>query len=199
MKYLLFALAISLNAQADLEDWQRLRKNWKYPSPIPAFTLLNQEGEKINLSKFKEDYVLVGFMYTRCPVMNACPMTTRLMTRIQKEWKKRADKEGKIKGKKLTLLSITLDPEHDTPPRLKEYARQWKADFKNWHFTTGPKGLVTDALPSLFNVAGFENGPALITHNVKLSLLAPGLKDLKDWKDNEYEPKKVVEFILKQK
>ncbi len=93
---------------------------------VPDFTLTDQDGHAVALSGFRGKLVAVDFIYTRCPLPNVCPILSANFARLQKRF-----------GAKVTLLSITLDPQYDTPQVLADYARRWRADSRNWHFLTG--------------------------------------------------------------
>jgi protein SCO1/2 len=68
----------------------------------------------------------VDFIYTRCPLPDVCPRLSANFARLQKRF-----------ASLLALLSITLDPEYDTPIVLTEYAQRWRADPSTWLFLTG--------------------------------------------------------------
>ncbi|HYB54394.1 MAG TPA: SCO family protein [Thermoanaerobaculia bacterium] len=102
---------------------------------IPDFTLTDQTGRPVRLSQFAGEPVAVTFLYTRCPVATACPMTTAKFSRL----------DAMIKEKGFgQLLTITVDPEHDTPAVLAEYAKGAGADSKRWKFLTGDPRAVAD-------------------------------------------------------
>jgi protein SCO1/2 len=79
--------------------------------------------------------VAVTFIYTSCP--DVCPMLTDKMARVQ-------DELGADFGSKIAFLSITVDPEHDTPEVLKEYAEVLDADLAGWSFLTGTPAAVRE-------------------------------------------------------
>jgi protein SCO1/2 len=93
---------------------------------LPDFTLTDQDGRAVTLSSFRGKLVAVDFIYTRCPLPNVCPMLSANFARLQKRF-----------GDKITLLSITLDPQYDTLKVLTDYAQRWRADSSKWHFLTG--------------------------------------------------------------
>ena len=94
---------------------------------LPDFTLTDQDAHTVRLSSLRGKLVAVDFIYTRCPLPNVCPMLSANFARLQKRF-----------GAKITLLSITLDPQYDTPQVLADYAQRWRADSHQWHFLTGP-------------------------------------------------------------
>jgi protein SCO1/2 len=93
---------------------------------LPDFTLTDQDGRAVTLSSLRGKLIAVDFIYTRCPLPNVCPMLSANFARLQKRF-----------GDKITLLSVTLDPQYDTPQVLTGYAQRWRADSRNWHFLTG--------------------------------------------------------------
>ncbi len=99
-------------------------------SPAPDFTLVNQEGKRISLQQFRGRLVILTFLYTHCP--DICPLTTAKLVQVQNELKKRD-----WFGSKVVFLSLTFDPERDTPAVLKSYAAQFKVDHTGWHFLSG--------------------------------------------------------------
>jgi protein SCO1 len=96
--------------------------------PAPDFTLTDQDGHPVQLSSLRGKVVLLDFIYTSCP--GPCPLLSRKFAQFQQ-------KLGERVGKDVMLLSITVDPQHDTPAVLKEYARRYQADTSGWKFLTG--------------------------------------------------------------
>ena len=110
----------------ELEEKQEV----SFPEPVPApdFTLIDQDGNPVQLSSLRGKVVLLDFIYTSCP--GPCPLLSRKFSQFQKTL-------GERVGKEVVLLSITVDPQHDTPTVLKEYARRYQADTAGWKFLTG--------------------------------------------------------------
>ncbi len=95
---------------------------------VPDFSLTDQTGGIVRLSQMRGEPVAVTFLYTRCPIATACPMTTAKFSRL----------DAMLREKKFgRLLVITVDPEHDTREVLADYARKAGADPKRWKFLTG--------------------------------------------------------------
>jgi protein SCO1/2 len=94
--------------------------------PVPDFTLTDQNGRAVKLSDFHGQLVAVDFIYTRCPLPDVCPRLSANFARLQKRF-----------GGKIVLLSISLDPEYDTPVVLTDYGHRWRADSETWRFLTG--------------------------------------------------------------
>jgi protein SCO1 len=103
--------------------------------PAPPFMLTSQDGKPVALADLRGKVVAVTFIYTECP--DICPMLTQKMVQVQ-------DELGPDFGKKIAFVSISLDPEHDTPAVLKDYAQFWGAKPEGWSFLTGSLEAVRD-------------------------------------------------------
>ncbi len=97
-------------------------------APAPAFTLTSQDGAQVSLADFRGRVVAVTFIYTLCT--DTCPVLTPMMSFVQ-------DRLGPDFGARVAFVSITVDPERDTPAALKEYAQAFGADLGGWAFLTG--------------------------------------------------------------
>jgi protein SCO1/2 len=97
----------------------------------PDFTLTDQAGETFSSADLKGKVWLVSFVFTTCN--GTCPATTHRMEQIQEALK---DKDI-LKGGKVRLLSITVDPARDTPEVLRGYMKAYDADPASWSFLTG--------------------------------------------------------------
>lgn len=115
----------------------------------PDFTLLDQEGRAVAMSRFRGKQVMLNFIFTRCPIANMCPAATTRMTALQK-----AAKEAGITN--LELISISFDPANDTPGVLKEYAEARGIDTTNFTFLTGPDAAVRHLLAQMGIIREFE-------------------------------------------
>ena len=98
---------------------------------VPDFWLTDQDGRKLRFSSLRGRVIAVNFLYTRCPLPDVCPRLAANFAALQRRFPERA-------GKDLILLSITIDPEYDTPAVLRDYARRWSARPGAWFFLTGP-------------------------------------------------------------
>ena len=103
--------------------------------PAPPFTLISQDGQPVALADLRGKVVAVTFIYTGCP--DICPLLTQKMVDVQ-------DELGTVFGSKIAFVSISLDPEHDTPEVLKDYAQFWGAKPEGWSFLTGSPEAVRD-------------------------------------------------------
>lgn len=99
---------------------------------VPDFTLIDQTGHNIGLSHLAGKVLVSSFIYTSCPLPNYCFRLSNNLGRLQRRFADRM-------GRDLVMLSVSIDPVHDTPEVLARYAVTWKADAKSWHFLTGPE------------------------------------------------------------
>jgi protein SCO1 len=123
---------------------------------VPEFSLTDQKRQRVTLSDLAGKVVAVTFVYTRCPFPNYCFRMSNNFGQLQTRFKKRL-------GEELVLLTVVIDPTHDQPEALADYARIWKADPSAWHFLTGP-------LPAIQQLAGnfdmnFYPDEALFVHS----------------------------------
>ncbi|MCU0793714.1 MAG: SCO family protein [Opitutaceae bacterium] len=104
---------------------------------LPDFALYDQTGSVVSAAKWRGKQIMLNFIFTRCPVATMCPAATAKMMETQA-----LAKEAGVPN--LELVSITLDPEYDTPGVLKEYADARGIDTSNFSFLTGPEGAIKD-------------------------------------------------------
>ncbi len=98
---------------------------------VPPFSLIERSGTLVTRDNLMGTVWIVNFFYTHCP--DTCPLQTANMARLQRDLKDVKD---------LHLVSITVDPERDTPPVLREYADRYEANPNRWLFLTGEKDAI---------------------------------------------------------
>jgi len=168
-----------------------LLRSLSFGTPVSDISLINQNGKNFQLADLKGHYVLISFIFTRCPMPEMCPLTMRLSQQLLREWKNQAETLPKLK-----VVAITLDPDFDTPERLKKYGQLHSVDFSNFILATGdPKQL--SQFSSSFNVVGIPSGVSL-AHNVKSILFSPSLSEMAQFKDNSWKPEDVIKLVLKK-
>lgn len=124
--------------------------------PVPDFALIDQNRGRISLSQFAGKVVAITFIYTRCPRPDYCVRLSNNFGLLQRRFKNRM-------GQDLVLLTVVIDPAHDQPDALANYARIWKADSRSWHFLTGPLADVQRVCRK-FDMA-FYPDEALLVHS----------------------------------
>jgi protein SCO1 len=164
------------------------------PAPgdeVPDFVLRNQDGRAIRLNEFRGKVLLITFIYTRCPLPDFCPRVTRNFAVIEKQLA--ADPALLARTH---LLSVSFDPEHDTPERLRAFGAQYigsdaKNAFAHWDFAV-PKKRVLVEMAKYFDV-GMTPGPdETITHTLSTTLIGPDGKVVRFYPGNEWTPRQVL-------
>ncbi len=138
----------------------------------PSFELVDQTGAAFSSHSLLGHVTLLDFVYTHCT--DACPL---LSATFQQAQRKLADEH--LLGSRVMLVSLSVDPQHDTPPVLAEYGRQFKADADAWKLLTGDWDQVYDVVTG-FKVATRLPRPALdapapagteLTHSTRIVLI----------------------------
>jgi len=138
-------------------------------STLPEVQLVDENGQSFSRASMREKVWIVGFIFTRCPTV--CPRVTQAMVEMQ-EMVRRAKLDDRV-----SLLSVTVDPEYDTPRILHEYANKVGVQLSNWHFVGGStlairefvsKGFMLDVgqKRSIEGESTFD-----ISHSTKLALV----------------------------
>ena len=120
---------------------------------MPEFSLSDQTGAAFPSSALGGRAALVDFIYTHCT--DACPTLSSTFSQVQR---KLADQS--LLGSKVMLVSISVDPTHDTPAALADYAQSFKADAVGWKLLTGDWDAVYDVVTG-FKVATRPPRPAV--------------------------------------
>jgi protein SCO1/2 len=103
----------------------------------PNFQLTSQDGKPIALTDLRGKVVAVTFIFTLCSA--TCPVLTPMMSLVQ-------DRLGRDFGTNVAFVSITVDPDRDTPDVLKLYAQMHSADVPGWSFLTGEPAAVQEVI-----------------------------------------------------
>lgn len=113
---------------------------------VPNFTFYNQDSVLVTTEDMLGKVYVLDFFFTSCPTI--CPKMTQNLKQIQKTF---------AKDQNFALLSITIDPKRDSAPRLRQYANQYEANTKNWHFLTGDKDRIYTLSNDGFYMLANEN------------------------------------------
>ena len=141
------------------------RRIYKEGEKLPDLAFVNQEGKRVRLSDFRGKAVAITFVYTRCPLPDFCIRMSDHFARVQKNLKKDASLSGKWH-----LLTISFDPEFDSPEVLKRYGKSYGADFSVWDFVTDSLNAVVDLADGLGLVTDDDEG-GLIAHNLRTAVI----------------------------
>jgi len=153
---------------------------------VPDFALTDQTGKTVRLSQMRGEPVAVTFLYTRCPIATACPMTTTRFAKLDAMLKERGF------GR---LLTITVDPEHDTPKVLADYAGKLGADPARWKFLTGDPKAVADVASSFGVIYYPEKGQ--IVHAQAVAVVDPNGKLATIYYGENWQPEHLLRDLEK--
>ncbi len=136
---------------------------------LGAFQLVERSGRKVSEVDFADRVCIVSFIFTRCQL--SCPRISSVMKSLQPP----------LEGSDVLLVSLSVDPDHDTPEVLTGYARGFEADPNRWWFLTGSRPLIYDLIQRRFKLSVMENpAPAAdskgeaIAHSDRLALVDRG-------------------------
>jgi protein SCO1 len=154
-------------------------------TPVHDFVLTDQENKRFQFANTRGKLVLATFIFTTCP--DVCPLFTAKFVAIQRELKEK-------KRDDYWFLSITTDPEKDTPAALKAYATQYKVDFGHWSFLTGtPEQLAR--VWKAFGVNVRKTSGGQIQHTALTTLIdREGIRRVNYWGDKWLETEVVKDF-----
>jgi protein SCO1/2 len=172
-------------------------KFYNVPAPgqtVPNFKFLNQSGKTITIDQFRGKALLVTFIYTRCPLPDYCIRMSRNFAAIQHQLA--ADPEL---YNKTHLLSVSFDPEHDTPKVLRSYGTAYTGDhtgdaFSHWDFAA-PSASELDAVDQFFDVGVSPGSNNTLTHSLSTAVIAPSGKIFRWYPNNDWSPTAVLDDI----
>jgi protein SCO1/2 len=138
--FLCRALLLVLLLSPSLSAWAHAPKgDARLPvvGPAPEFTLTTQAGSRLSLSELRGKVLAVTFIYATCT--DTCPLLTAKMAELQRRL-------GRDFGPRVRFVSITVDPEVDTPEVLRGYAKAHGANLEGWSFLTGAPAEIKDVV-----------------------------------------------------
>lgn len=137
--------------------------------PMPSFSMVNHAGAPFTNADLAGNVVVLDFIFTRCP--DVCPLMTTQMVALQ-----RALPARPFGGARLQLVSVSVDPMHDTPPVLQAYAERYGADLGQWTFLTGSPSdtsSLSEGLAQALVTRPTDGESPDITHSQRLLLIDP--------------------------
>ena len=152
----------------------------------PDFTLISSSKEQVKLSDFAGKVVAIDFIYTRCALPQFCRRMTSTFGVLQKRF-------ATVLGRDLQLLTVTFDPERDTPEVLAAYADGWKADGRGWRFLTGPVADVRRVC-SLFSVDAVA-AAGLSNHMVRTVVVGRDRRLWANIEGNQFTPEQLGDLL----
>lgn len=137
--------------------------------PLGKFSLTDRSGRVVTDADLGNRVAITSFIFTRCPL--SCPRITSMMKSLQE----------KLEGKNVQLVSITVDPDFDTPEVLGKYAERVGADPSRWWFLTGSRETIYDLIEKRFKLSvavptpeQSKAGAEAVLHSDRLALVDRG-------------------------
>jgi cytochrome oxidase Cu insertion factor (SCO1/SenC/PrrC family) len=160
--------------------------------PAPQFALADQQGRPFGSANLAGRAAVVSFVYTNCP--DTCPLLTATMAQVQEK----LQAEGLL-GERVQLVSLTVDPDRDTPAVLAEYAGRHRADPDDWRFLTGDREAVYGVLEGIkLNTraaARVYAGAAEVPHSNRFVVVDPAGQVRAQLRGDEVAPEEVVRTV----
>ena len=161
---------------------------------IPDYRLINQDGKAIRLHDYHGKALALTFIYTRCPDPNQCTLMSNNFAAIDQELQKQPELYAKTH-----LLSISFDPEYDTPKVLRSYGaaftgRYSDETFAHWEFASGSADEVK-GVAQYFGMRYYldsETGNQQVIHSLRTAVIGPDSKVIKVYRGNDWKPNEVV-------
>jgi protein SCO1 len=180
-------------AEATAPPTAAARGSWVPAEPgtsVPAVTLRDQDNRTFTFERFRGHPVLVTFSFTRCPLPEYCPLMTRHFAAIE---------QGTAASPELAdvrLLTVTLDPDYDTPAVLEAYGAKHATGkgpsdrFARWTFATGT-GKDIKTLASFFGLDYYPEGDRII-HALRTGVIDPEGRVVKVFEGNAWTVQDVL-------
>jgi len=156
-------------------------------SALTDAKLVDQNGNAVVLASLKGKPLVVDFIYTSCP--GPCLMETAKLANV-------AVRLGNDLGPKVTIVSITVDPEHDGSKQLLDYSRQQGADEKGWYFLTGSPAHVDQALAG-FKLSRQIEPDGSVGHLVDVMLIGPDGRVVREYDGEVVKAQDIVDDVKK--
>ena len=140
---LILSLPIAFTVFSFIKDSQR--------PPLPVlghvqdFVLRDSTGQEFNSDQLKGKVWIASFFFTTCS--DICPLISKNMAALSRTF-------GKVE--KISLVSITVNPEQDSPETLALYAKKLKGNNMNWYFLTGERSAITNVAVDSFKVGDIK-------------------------------------------
>jgi protein SCO1/2 len=156
--------------------------------PVPDFTLTDQSGRPVRFSTISAGKVVaLNFVYTRCALPQFCLRASNVFEVMQRRFARQY-------GRDLVLLTVTFDPERDTPEVLATYAARFNADPKMWRFLTGKTADVRRVC-TFFGVESYLD-EGLVNHSLHTAVIDRRGRLVANIEGNQHTPEQLGDLIL---
>jgi len=157
---------------------------------LPDAAFIDQHDRRRSMAEWRGSVVMLTFIYTRCPLPNYCPLIDRHFVALQGALTADATLRGRVK-----LVTLSFDPEFDTPAVLAAHAAKLEADPEVWTFLTGDRATVDKFAARLGVGINRPAGVPELTHNLRTALVGADGRLVKIYSGNEWTPAKALDDI----
>jgi len=154
---------------------------------VPDFALIDQARRRVTHSSLVGKVVVVNFVYTRCALPQFCLRMANAFGALQKRF-------AQDLGRDLVLLTITFDPERDTPEALASYASRWQADGIGWRFLTGSPEDIRRVC-ALFGQEAFPD-EGLMNHSLHTAVIGRTGLLVAKIEGNQFTPEQLGDLVF---
>lgn len=168
------------------------------PAPgeqVPDFSFINQDGHRVSLRQYRGKVLFITFIYTRCPFPDFCPRMSSNFNEIYKQLGTNPSLAG------AHLLSVSFDPEHDTPKVLRDYGfsvahTTTPALFRSWEFAAAS----AQDLPRIADFFALTVKPegGMITHNLSTAVIGPDGKIVNWYHGNDWQVSDLIKDAVER-
>jgi protein SCO1/2 len=191
-RYWLEDLVVVTGATRDPNAWPESRADESHQlqpgQELPDVTLLNEDGETVRLADYRGRALAVTFVFTRCPFPDFCPLMMKSFAAAQALLIADEDLRSRTH-----LLTVSFDPEHDTPAVLREYGRPFQKTtppFTQWELAAG----TDEAIRTLGEALGLEyvEESRSFTHNLRTAVVDTEGRLHRLFRGNDWTPEELV-------
>lgn len=155
---------------------------------VPNFSLQNQNGKDIRIRGYRGKALLLTFIYTRCPLPDYCTRMSNNFAQVDRQLQQTPDLYDKTH-----LLSVSIDPNYDSPEVLRSYGaahteRYQDEKFTHWEFASGPQ---VKEMAQFFGLQYFAEKDQIV-HGLRTAIISPDGKVVKVYTDNTWKPEDAV-------
>jgi len=157
MKKIILIASLVIALTSFLVYFSTPNKKLETYNAVGNFSLVDSQNNEFTAEKLKEKVWIADFIFTSC--QGPCPLMTQKLARLHKDFKDRDD---------LAIVTVTVDPETDTPEVLQSYADKYEADINKWHFLTGERENIRKLMMDELKLGFAEN---IMFHSDRIVLI----------------------------
>jgi protein SCO1/2 len=156
---------------------------------LPEYNFTNHLGQPFSTEQFKGQAVAITFIFTRCPLPNFCPRMSSNFEEVQKQLL-----SAHPAFTNWRLVTISFDPDFDTPVILKAYAERFHADPAHWSFVTGKSSDIA-AIAGQFGETFWKDETGMINHNLRTVVLDTAGRVKNIYTGNAWKPEELIQDL----